>query len=122
MKHNFKNLKVWQKAMDLTDLTYNYCKELPLDERFNLIDQINRCSCSIPSNIAEGSGKRTNIHHAEFLSTALTSSFELETQLLICKRREYGNINKLEDCLNLVEEVQKMIFAFREHVVSRSVS
>jgi four helix bundle protein len=87
MKHNFKNLKVWQKAMDLTDLTYSYCKDLPSDERYNLIGQIDRCACSVPSNIAEGTGKRTNIHTAEFLSTALTSSYELETQLLICKRR-----------------------------------
>lgn len=122
MKHNFKNLKVWQKAMDLTDLTYNYSKELPLDERFNLIDQINRCSCSIPSKIAEGSGKRTNTHNAEFLSTALTSSFELETQLLICERRAYGDSDKLRSCLELVQEVQKMIFAFREHIVNRPVS
>lgn len=119
MKHNFKNLKVWQKALDLTDLTYSYCKGLPADERFNLIDQINRSSCSIPSNIAEGSGKRTNIHTAEFLSTALTSSYELETQLLICKRRSYGNADELTQCLNMVEEVQKMIFAFREHVLNR---
>jgi four helix bundle protein len=45
-KHNFKNLKIWLKAMDFTDLA--------ADERYNLIDQINRCSCSISSNIAEG--------------------------------------------------------------------
>ncbi len=122
MKHNFKNLKVWQKAMDLTDITYSYCKDLPLTERYNLTDQINRCSCSIPSNIAEGSGKRTNVHTAEFLSTSLTSSFELETQLLICKRRGYGNIEKLENYLGLLEEIQKMIFAFREHVVNRPVN
>lgn len=122
MKHNFKNLKVWQKAMDLTDLTYNYTKDLPGDERYNLIDQINRCSCSIPSNIAEGTGKRTNIHIAEFLSTSLTSSYELETQLLICKRRNYGHEEKLRNCLELVEEIQKMLFAFREYVVNRPLN
>lgn len=85
--HNFKNLKIWQKAMDLTDLTFYYCAGLPSSEKFNLIDQINRSSCSIPSNIAEGSGKRTATHFAEFLTTALTSSYEAETQLLICERR-----------------------------------
>jgi four helix bundle protein len=84
--HNFKNLKIWQKAMDLTDLTLYYTDELPYKERHNLIDQINRCSCPVPSNIAEGSGKRTVNHFAEFLTTGLTSSFELETQLLICER------------------------------------
>jgi len=114
--HNFKNLKIWQKAMDLTDLVLYYIEGLPKMERFNLIDQINRCSCSIPSNIAEGSGKRTTNHFSEFLTTALTSSFELETQLLICERREYGDPEKLKNCLALTAEVQKMIFAFRDNL------
>jgi hypothetical protein len=65
-KHNFKNLKIWEKAMDFTNLIYAYCKELPNKERYNLINQLNRCSCSIPSNIAEGWGKKTNVHFAEF--------------------------------------------------------
>jgi four helix bundle protein len=117
MRHNFKNLKVWQKAMDLTDLIFEFSKDLPVNERYNLIDQINRSSCSIPSNIAEGSGKNTNKHFAEFLSISISSSFELETQLLICERRHYGSINKLRDCMELIAEVQKMIFAFREHVL-----
>ncbi len=104
--------------MDLTDLVFDYMKGLPENERYGLINQINRCSCSVPSNIAEGSGKRTSIHFAEFLSTALTSSFELETQLLICERRKYGDATKLNDCLSLVIEIQKMIFAFRDHVIN----
>ncbi len=107
---------IWQKSMDLTDLALYYIEDLPANERYNLIDQINRCSCSIPSNIAEGSGKRTTNHFAEFLTTALTSSFELETQLLICERRKYGDINKLNECLKLTTEVQKMIFAFRDNL------
>jgi four helix bundle protein len=117
-RHNFKNLKIWEKAMDFTDLTYDSCKDLPIEERYNLIDQLNRCSCSIPSNIAEGSGKRTNIHFAEFLSTALTSSYEAETQLLICERRKYGKKEKLNQCLELLAEVQRMIFSFREYILS----
>jgi len=116
-RHNFKNMKIWLKAMDFTDLVYDYCKELPIEERYNLIDQINRSSCSIPSNIAEGSGKRTKIHFAEFLSTALTSSFEAETQLLICERRKYGDNEKLNYCLELVSELQRMIFSFREYIL-----
>jgi four helix bundle protein len=118
MGHNFKNLKIWQRSMDLTDLVFDYIKGLPDNERYGLINQINRCSCSIPSNIAEGSGKRTSVHFAEFLSTALTSSFELETQLLICERRKYGDTTKLNGCLSLVIEIQKMIFAFRDHIIN----
>src|SRR4051812_42590285 len=95
MKHNFKKLIIWQRAMDLSDMIFIYCDSLPNREKYNLIDQLNRCSVSIPSNIAEGSGKRTKIHFAEFLSTALTSGYEAETQLLICQRRKYGNEKEL---------------------------
>jgi len=102
--------------MDLTDLALYYTEGLPDKERYNLIDQINRSSCSIPSNIAEGSGKRTINHFAEFLTTALTSSFELETQLLICERRKYGDAEKLKSCLALTSEIQKMIFVFRDNL------
>ncbi len=104
--------------MDFTDLTFDYCKGLPKEKKYNLIDQVNRSSCSIPSYIAEGSGKRTSLHFAEFLSTSLTSSYEAETQLLICERRNYGNKEKLNQCLELVAELQRMIFSFREYILN----
>lgn len=100
--------------MDLTDLAFEYCKSLPREETYNLVSQINKCSCSIPSNIAEGSGKRTNKHFAEFISTSLTSSYELETQLLICQRRKYGDKSLLTRGLKDLSELQRMIFSFRE--------
>lgn len=118
MAHNFKQLMIWQKSMDLTDLIFLYCKDLPKDERYNLIDQMNRASCSIPSNIAEGSGKRTKLQFAEYLSISLSSSYELETQLLISERRKYGEEELLVQALNLVTEIQKMIFSFREKVAN----
>ena len=118
MAHNFKHLLIWQKSMDLTDLIYNYCKDLPKDERFNLVDQMNRSSCSIPSNIAEGSGKRTKLQFAEYLSISLSSSFELETQLLISERRKYGEEDIRKQALDLLSEVQKMIFTFREKITN----
>ncbi len=115
--HNFKKLKIWGRSMNLTNLTFNYCKDLPKDERYNLIDQINRCSCSIPSNIAEGSGKRTKLQFGEYLSISISSSYELETQLLICQQRNYGNQEQLELILKELEEIQKMIFSFRSKVL-----
>lgn len=116
-KHNFKKLIIWQRAMDFSDMIFTYCDGLPNRERYNLIDQLNRCSVSIPSNIAEGSGKRTKNHFAEFLSTALTSSYEAETQLLICQRRKYGNEKELNKLLDFVVELQKMIYNFRETIL-----
>jgi four helix bundle protein len=116
IKHNFKKLIIWQMAMDLSDKIYNYTSSLPSAEKYNLVDQLNRCAVSIPSNIAEGSGKRTPAHFAEFLSTALTSSYEMETQLLICERRKYGNAHELATILDFVTELQKKIFNFRESI------
>lgn len=104
--------------MNLTNLTFEYCKELPKEERYNLMDQINRCSCSIPSNIAEGSGKRTKLQFGEYLSISVSSSYELETQLLICQQRNYGNQEQLELLLKELEEIQKMIFSFRSKVLA----
>jgi len=117
MIHNFRKLMIWQKSMDLTDVVFLYCKGLPANERYNLVDQMNRSSCSIPSNIAEGSGKRSKLQFAEFLSISLSSSYELETQLLICERRKYGISDLLTNTLNMVSEIQKMIFTFRDKVM-----
>jgi four helix bundle protein len=115
--HNFKKLIVWQDAMIFCDKIYNYTETLPAKEKFNLISQLEKCGVSIPSNIAEGSGKRTNIHFAEFLTTSLTSSFEAETQLLICERRRYGNGDELVALLKSVVELQSKLFNFRETIL-----
>ena len=104
--------------MNLTNLTFEYCKDVPKEERYNLIDQINRCSCSIPSNIAEGSGKRTKLQFGEYLSISISSSYELETQLIICQQRKYGDQEKLIIVLKELEEIQKMIFSFRDKVLN----
>ena len=117
MAHNFKQLKIWQQSMELTDVTFEYCKGLPNDEKYNLINQINRSSCSVVSNIAEGSGKRSKLEFAQFLSIALRSSYELETQLLICERRNYGNEESRKKALRMFVEIQKMIFGFREKII-----
>lgn len=117
-KHNFKKLTIWQDSMDLCDLTYNYTETLPNKEKYNLINQLEKCAVSIPSNISEGSGKRTNIHFAEFLTTALTSSYEMETQLLICERRKYGNTMELNTILSKVEILQTQISNFRDKIMN----
>lgn len=116
MKHNFKKLLIWQEAMDLSDLIFEYTETLPNKEKYNLIDQLNRVSVSIPSNIAEGSGKRTNKQFAEYLSISLSSSYEAETQLLICERRKYGDLVLLEKLLIKTPILQKKIFNFREKI------
>lgn len=116
-KHNFKKLTIWIDSMDLCDLIYRYTETLPNKERYNLISQLEKCAVSVPSNIAEGSGKRTYTHFAEFLTTALTSSYEMETQLLICEKRKYGNSNELKMLLNKIEILKTQISNFRDKIL-----
>lgn len=122
MNHNFRELKIWQKGIDLVDMCYDFTATLPKDEKYNLTSQMNRCSCSIPTNIAEGCGKRTINHFAEFLSTSLGSCFELETHLVICERRNFGNDVSRNDLTLKIVELKNMIYNFREKILSSDKS
>src|SRR4051812_40071588 len=115
MKHNFRRLDIWVSAMDLVEKTYLLINELPSDERFGLKSQISRAAVSIPSNIAEGSGRNSNKEFCRFLSISLGSIYELETQLLLMSRLFKINTESLiESCQNL----QRMIAGFRTKLIS----
>jgi len=86
---DFKDLIVWQKAMDLVVEVYNLVKKLPKEEQFALSDQMRRAVISIPSNIAEGRGRYSIKEYTHFLSVAKGSNAELETQLLLCVKINY---------------------------------
>jgi four helix bundle protein len=116
MNHNFRELKIWQKGIDLVDGCYDFTATLPKDEKYNLVSQINRCACSVPTNIAEGCGKRTSNHFAEYLSTSLGSCFELETHLVICERRNFGKQELRVELTERINELKNMIFNFREKI------
>jgi four helix bundle protein len=122
MAHNYKDLKIWQRSIELVDFCYDYVGDLPQDERFNLKSQIIRCGCSIPTNVAEGCGKRTPNHFAEFLSTSFGSSFELETHLVICERRKFGNPELRIELTEKITELKNMIYNFREKIINESKS
>lgn len=114
--NRFKELLVWQKAIDLAVDVYQVTEKLPKEERFGLISQINRCVVSIPSNIAEGAGKNTSKEFNNFLGIAQGSSFELDTQLIISNRlsfisnQEYQNIeSQLEHIQNMIAKLKKSL-------------
>lgn len=103
---SFKELIVWQKSMTLVKLVYQVSRKLPVEERYGLASQMQRCAVSIPSNIAEGN-KRTSVKdYTQFLRTASGSAAELETQLLLVK--DVYNV-EVSNELSLLEEVQKML-------------
>lgn len=108
---SYKELIVWQKAMDLVDSVYLLAKALPPEERFALADQLRRAVVSIPSNIAEGQGRNTTRDFVNFLTMARGSCFETETQLLICVRQRYLMPSNVELALNLCDEVGRMLNA-----------
>ena len=75
MKHNFRELKIWKDSIEIVKSIYLLTSELPDDEKFGLKSQLQRCAVSIPSNIAEGSGRSTNKDFRNFLIIGLSSSY-----------------------------------------------
>lgn len=105
----FKELKVWQKSMELVTDTYIKTRKFPKEEVYGLTSQIRRSSISISSNIAEGCGRKTNKDFANFLGVALGSAFEYETQLIICKNLNYIVEEDFQKLESEVQHIQNMI-------------
>lgn len=105
----FKELKVWQKAIELVTETYLLTKGFPKDELFGLVSQIRRCVVSIPSNIAEGCGRKTPKDFSNFLGIALGSSFEFETQIIISKNIGYLTEEQFSSLESEIQHIQNMI-------------
>lgn len=99
--------------MDLVVDIYTVTTNFPTDEKFGLTSQLRRCAVSIPSNIAEGAGRDNDKEFLYFLSIALGSSFELETQLILSQRLNLLTKQNLEDLLSLNNYVQNMIVKLR---------
>ncbi len=91
---------------------YALCKGFPKEERFALTDQILRAAISIPSNIAEGSSRDSEIEFCHFLEIALGSAFEVETQLTIAKHQEYLTLEQFDDTINKLSQLQLGIGLF----------
>lgn len=123
--HKYKELKLWQKSIDLVTRIYLTTKSFPETEKFGLISQINRSAVSSPSNIAEGAGRNSDKEFLQFLSIAHASSFELETQLIISKNLNYLSVEELELLIIQIEEVQKMNYSiqskFKQKVIDTKV-
>ena len=106
---DYKNLKIWQKAMDLTDDVYKLIVFLPNEEKYALASQIRRSVTSIPSNIAEGNARLSKKEFKHFLAISKGSIYELETQLLICRRQKYFSDEQTETVLKTCNELSRMI-------------
>ena len=98
--YSFRDLKIWQKGLEITREVYLLSRKLPKEELFGLVSQMKRAAVSIPSNIAEGRGRSSRKDFCQFLHIAVGSMLELETQLIIANdsyRVEIGKIVKMLD-------------------------
>jgi four helix bundle protein len=105
----FRDLLVWQKAMNLVTETYKVTRSFPKEEWYGLVQQIRRCAVSIPSNIAEGYGRKATNDYIRFLQISIGSLFELQTQLEISLNLEYIRKDAFVILFESTREVERML-------------
>ena len=116
MKHNFRKLEIWNRSMRLSIEIHNLTKRFPSEEQFASISQMRRAAVSVHSNIAEGSGRRTNKDFARFLHFSMGSLCELESQIIYANKFKYVEDILFENFINEINEIQKMIRVFEENL------
>ena len=104
----YRDLIVWQKAMELAKEVYRIAEHLPVAERFGLASQLRRAAVSVPSNIAEGQARHHSAEFRQFLYQALGSLAELDTQLTLAPELGYLAAGETDQALALIEELRKM--------------
>lgn len=115
-----KDLKVWQKGIELVKVIYTITNSFPITEQFGLTSQMRRCSVSIPSNIAEGCGRRSDKELIQFLYIALGSASELETQIIISYELGFLDKEKSDYSQVMVLEIIKMTSSLINSIKTRN--
>ncbi|MEO0476603.1 MAG: four helix bundle protein [Planctomycetota bacterium] len=114
---SYRDLNVWQRSVELVEEIYRVSASFPDDERFGLTSQIRRAAVSVPSNIAEGYGRRRTGHYIHHLAIANGSLKEVETQLIIAGRLNFVDKSQAQAAWSLLQETGKMLT-----VLTRSLS
>lgn len=114
---SYRDLLVWQRAMDLSELVYSSTKGFPKDEIYGLTSQIRRSSVSVPSNIAEGHARNSTKSFIYFLNISRGSLAETETQILLAQRFNYISPEKTQEILELAAEVSRMLAGLKRSMV-----
>lgn len=109
MIKTFRDLMVWRKSMALVTQVYEATKSFSKDELYGITSQIRRCAVSIPSNIAEGYGRKSTKDYVRFLEIALGSLYELQTQLEISVNLKYITELKFQQINDNSREIERML-------------
>ncbi|MCT4699886.1 four helix bundle protein [Tenacibaculum haliotis] len=116
---NFRKLEVWNEARLLVKEIYLITSKLPLEEKFGLTSQINRCSISIAANIAEGSAKDSQKDFIRFLQISLGSAYELESHLILCGDLNFLSEKELNLTIKKLQVLQRRISALKKYNQSK---
>ncbi len=108
---SYRDLKVWQKSLQLCLAIYRRTKSFPRDELYGLVSQMRRASLSIPSNVAEGVGRRTRKEYARYVNIAMGSLFELQTCLVVAKELGYLGQTDARSLYSDSREIERMMSA-----------
>lgn len=108
---SYRDLQVWQKGVQLASLVYQTSRVLPKDEQFGLISQMRRAAVSVPSNIAEGYGRRSRADYVRFLNMAMGSLYELQTQAEIASNLGFLEDAEFQPLATDAREVERMLSA-----------
>ena len=111
--HNYNNLQIWQQAMDLVEDIYKLTASFPTEEKFGLVSQMTRAAVSIPSNIAEGAGRNSDKDFAHFVSIAIGSLYELNTQIVLSERLGYINQIQSQELQKKLDNLQRKSVSFK---------
>ena len=111
--HRFKELDVWKISVEMVEEVYKATSCFPGHEMFGIVNQIRRSAVSIPSNIAEGAGKRTNSDFVRFIAIASGSCNELETQLVISRNLKYLSEADFKRIEGKIAKIQNMLFGLQ---------
>ena len=105
----YRDLNVWQKAMDLVVICYRVCEQFPRTEMYGLCSQLQRAAVSVPANIAEGHGRQSTREYLHHVSISYGSLMELETHVAIAQRLGYISENSTKPLFDLTREVGRML-------------
>ncbi|PTN08319.1 four helix bundle protein [Mangrovibacterium marinum] len=111
--HNYQELKIWQEGRKLVKEIYLISAGFPKEEMYGLTSQIRRAAVSVPSNIAEETGRASDVEFQRFLDFALGSLFELETQTILANDLEYLKTEDFERVSLMIKSLIKMIVKFK---------
>jgi len=119
---SYKELIVWQKSMELAISIYELTSRFPQTEIYGLVSQMRRAAVAIPSNIAEGYGRKSSKEYRQFLSIAYSSGLELETQLILAKKLRFVDVEDFKKSEALLQEVLKMLNTMMFKLKSKLIS